>query len=127
MIDSMGHLNNAVYLTLFEEARWEWMTRRGFGYDYIQSHQLGFTVLEAHLKYLQEITLRERIEISCQFTSYKKKIGIIDQTITRSDKSTDPACQARFTIGLFDLKKRRLLPPSSDWLKAMGLSSLYQP
>ena len=30
-LDTFGHMNNAMYLTLFEEARWEFITQRGFG------------------------------------------------------------------------------------------------
>ncbi len=30
-LDSFGHVNNATYLNLFEEARWDWITARGYG------------------------------------------------------------------------------------------------
>ena len=30
-LDTFGHLNNATYLQLFEEARWDYITNRGFG------------------------------------------------------------------------------------------------
>ncbi len=30
-LDSFGHVNNAAYLTLFEEARWDFITKNGYG------------------------------------------------------------------------------------------------
>ena len=31
-VDSYGHVNNATYLSLYEEARWEVITPEGFGF-----------------------------------------------------------------------------------------------
>ncbi len=59
-IDSLGHVNNAVYLTLFEEARWEWITAGGYNPSRFKpkiaagaksgssapSHSLGSALLE---------------------------------------------------------------------------------
>ena len=44
-IDAFGHVNNAVYLTLFEEARWEFVTNRGYGLKQIQEKQQGPVIL----------------------------------------------------------------------------------
>ena len=30
-LDTFGHVNNATYLQLYEEARWELITRNGYG------------------------------------------------------------------------------------------------
>ena len=35
-LDSFGHMNNAVYLEIFENARWDFIHNRGFGYKHIQ-------------------------------------------------------------------------------------------
>jgi len=34
-LDSFGHVNNAAYVMLYEEARWDFITRNGFGLDYV--------------------------------------------------------------------------------------------
>ena len=39
-LDSFGHVNNAAYVMLYEEARWDFITKQGFGLDYIQKHQV---------------------------------------------------------------------------------------
>ena len=32
-LDTFGHVNNAMYLQLFETARWQWITDGGDGFD----------------------------------------------------------------------------------------------
>ena len=38
-------------------------------------------------------------------------------------KDDNLACEAIFTIGLFDLEKRRLIEPTPAWAYAVGLES----
>ena len=35
-LDTFGHVNNARYLEIFEQARWDFITDNGFGLDYIE-------------------------------------------------------------------------------------------
>ncbi len=63
-LDSYGHVNNATYVSLFEEARWEMSTQRGYGYNKIQESGKGPIILEINLKFLKEVTLRETVTIS---------------------------------------------------------------
>ena len=35
-LDTFGHVNNATYLELFEEARWDWLQQNGYGLDEIR-------------------------------------------------------------------------------------------
>ncbi len=60
-LDTFNHVNNAQYLTLFEEARWQVITERGFGLKEIQQSGTGPVVLEASLRFKREIKLREKI------------------------------------------------------------------
>jgi thioesterase-3 len=119
-IDTFGHVNNAAYLQLFEEARWDWITKNGYGIQKIRETGLGPTVLEIHLKFLKEIRLRQEIVIESKVPSYEKKIGIIEQEI--KNEKGEICCQARFTMGLFDTRERKLVLPTPEWLKAVGLA-----
>ena len=76
-LDTFGHVNNATYLQLLEEARWEFLTSQGFSLKAIHALKVGPIVLECHIKFLKELTLRQQITIESQVLSYEKKIGII--------------------------------------------------
>lgn len=119
-LDTFGHINNAAYLTLFEEARWDIITQNGFGLQRIQETGIGPTILEIKLSFLKEIRLREKIIIETQAIQYDGKVGKMRQTMIRDGEI---CCQAEFLIGLFDLKQRKLIPPTKEWLVAVGIEA----
>ncbi|WP_413586502.1 acyl-CoA thioesterase [Bdellovibrio sp. HCB274] len=118
-IDSYGHVNNATYLSLYEEARWEAITPRGFGFKDIHRLQQGPVILEVNIKFLKEIRLRENITIVSSIMDYQGKIGHMKQQMIKDDGSV--ASEAVFTFGLFDLKERKMILPTPEWKKACGL------
>jgi len=117
-LDTFGHVNNATYLTLLEEARWELITQNGYGLSYIRETGLGPTILEINLKFLKELRLREAIIIESKMLSYEGKIGKMVQTMVRNGET---CCIAEFTVGLFNVKERKLVLPTPEWLKAIGV------
>jgi thioesterase-3 len=116
-LDFFGHVNNAAYLALFEEARWELVTHNGYGIKQIQKLKIGPTILGVTLSFLREIFLREKVKIHTQLISYEKKIFKISQMIKRND---DLCCRAEFTMALFDMQNRKLISPTPEWLHAIG-------
>jgi len=118
-LDSFGHMNNAAYLVLFEEARWEFITRNGYGLKKVQELQQGPIVLELNLKFRKEITLREKIKITVELLETKKKISRFRQAMIKEDGTV--ATELELVFGLFDLRTRRLIEPTTEWKRAMGL------
>jgi len=118
-LDSFGHMNNAAYLVLFEEARWEFITRNGYGLKKVQELQQGPIVLELNLKFRKEITLREKIKITVELLETKKKISRFRQAMIKEDGTV--ATELELIFGLFDLRTRRLIEPTPEWKKAIGL------
>jgi YbgC/YbaW family acyl-CoA thioester hydrolase len=118
-LDTFGHVNNAVYLQLFEEARWEVITKNGYGLEQVMVHKKGPVILDVHLQFLQEINLREQVVIETQVEAFKGKVSVIEQCILNSQQKV--ACKARFTHAFFDLEKRRIIEPTEKWLRALGI------
>lgn len=117
-LDSFGHVNNAMYLTLFEEARWDLINRNGYGIQKIRETGLGPTILELKLRYIKELRVRDKIDIETAIVSYEKKIGKMTQRMLRDGEE---CAAAEFTFGLFSLSERKLVLPTPDWLTALGL------
>ncbi len=118
-LDTFGHVNNAAYLTLFEEARWDFITKNGYGLNKVQELQQGPVVLELSMKFKREIRLREKIKITLELLDYKGKISHFRQEMIKEDGTV--ATELELTFGLFDLKARRLIDPTPEWKKAIGL------
>lgn len=119
-LDTFGHVNNAQYLTLFEQARWQVITERGFGLREIQKSGTGPVVLEASLRFKRELKLREKIIIRTFIPTENGKIATLKQEMVK--ENGEVACEASFTIAFFDTKARKIIEASPEWRKAIGLS-----
>jgi YbgC/YbaW family acyl-CoA thioester hydrolase len=119
-LDSFGHVNNATYMTLFEEARWDVITKRGYGLDRIHSGQIGPIILEANLKFKHEVRNREKVKIVTGVLKHAGKITTLRQVMLNS--KGEEACIADFVVGLFDLKARSLIDYTPEWNQALALS-----
>jgi thioesterase III len=118
-LDTFGHVNNATYLQLYEEARWELITTNGYGLKEIRAEQKGPVVLDITISFKRELLNRDRIVIKSFVSDLKGKIMSITQQMIKEDGTL--ASEATFTVGYLDLKARRLIKPSAEWLHAVGL------
>jgi len=116
-LDTFGHVNNATYLQIFEEARWEIITARGYGLPEIMAAKKGPVVLEANIKFLKELKLRDTIQVTFEPIEMNGKIGKCIQRMINS--AGEVSCEALFTVGFFDLETRRLILPTEQWLQAV--------
>ena len=119
-LDSFGHVNNAVYVQLYEEARWDFITKNGFGLEVIQRDQVGPVLLDLQVKFRREIKNREVIKIHSQTREIlSSKMLVLDQKMIKADGKI--ASEALFTVGFFDMKQRKLIEANPLWLKAVGV------
>ena len=54
-LDSFGHVNNSVYLSYMEEARWQMMNSVEEFYSYEKDKGLFLEVIETNIKYIREL------------------------------------------------------------------------
>lgn len=118
-LDTFGHVNNAVYLQLFEEARWDIITTNGYGLKKVMESRKGPVLLEVKLEFLKELKLREKILIETTSEAYVGKVGKMQQLMINENQKV--TCKALFHFGFFDLETRKLIEPTPEWLKAIGV------
>ena len=119
-LDTFGHVNNARYLEIFEQARWDLITDNGFGLDHVKATGTGPVVLELSLRFLREVTNRQHMLIRSSIDSYEGKIGRMTQLLV--DDADRVCCEAKFVIAQWDTKTRKLIEPTPDWRRAIGLT-----
>lgn len=61
-LDSYGHVNNAVYISYTEQARWEILKNAGLLESFLQK-KLLLVVTETNIRYMRELKLFDEIEI----------------------------------------------------------------
>ena len=118
-LDTFGHVNNARYLEIFEQARWDFITDNGFGLDYVRESGTGPVILELNLRFVRELTNRQRVLIRSSVDSYEGKIGRLTQLMLDDEERV--CCEGKFVVALWDTKTRKLIPPTPEWRRACGL------
>lgn len=120
-LDTFGHVNNANYLTLYEEARWDFITKNNLGLKEILETKIGPVLLDLNLTFKAELKNRDKIKIVSQARAEmrNKFVMLLDQKMIKEDGKI--ASTLTLSVGLMDLNARKLISPTPEWLKALGL------
>ncbi len=123
-MDAFGHVNNARYLTLFEEARTELIARAPAA-DGLGGLMSGVLVARHEIDYLRQIdyaTEPVRIDVwveQVRNASFTVAYELYDREAA-ADGSLPVACRARTLLVPYDLaatRIRRLVPREQEWLR----------
>lgn len=125
-LDTFGHVNNAVYLELYEEARWDFITKNNLGMKEILETKIGPVLLDLQLTFKSELKNREKIKIVSQARPEmrNKFVMTLDQKMIRADGKV--ASTLTISVGMMDLNARKLISPNKEWLKALGLEEHFE-
>ena len=126
-LDTFGHVNNAVYLEMYEEARWDFITRNNLGMKEILETKIGPVLLDLNLTFKSELKNREKIKIISQARAEmrNKYVMILDQKMIKEDGKI--ASTMTLSVGMMDLAARKLISPTPEWLNALGLKEFIEP
>ncbi len=128
-IDSFGHVNNASYLNIFEDARWEILNKKGMNIDFIQKNKIGPVVTMVSVRYLKELKESDAILVKSTPIGYKNKfIFTMKQEIfllLDNSEEEKKSSEAYFDFALFDLTHRKILPPNDLWCDVLGLQKSH--
>lgn len=120
-LDTFGHVNNATYLEILEEARWDIIAKRGYDILAIKAKGIGPVILGFTVRFAKELTLREEIRVETQTVTYVKKIATMQQNIYND--AHELCFESTLTLGLMDMTARKLILPTPDWLQAIGIKA----
>lgn len=82
--DFYGHVNNARYLELLEEARWQYL-EAGQSLDYWSDRGLGFVVASVKINFRRPAGPNTELEILSTTTVLEGRKGVIHQDVVNRD------------------------------------------
>ncbi|HQI70477.1 MAG TPA: acyl-CoA thioesterase [Bacteroidales bacterium] len=106
-LDSYNHVNNAVYLNYYEQARWQLMKDTGL-LEKLQAEKILVVVTEINIRYSKEarlfdnILIKSKVEFSGPYIVFKQYMFNVDEDIQISHTTvkTIPLNQDRVPCGL---------------------------
>lgn len=117
-LDSLGHVNQAVYHQYAELARAEALAAAGCRIDELVTLGISPILLESRINFRRELRGTDVIEISCQATFGASNTFEIQHVITKADGRVSAVLTCR--AGLLDLKARKLVDNPRAVLESVG-------
>ena len=116
-LDSLGHLNQAVYLQYAEHARWEILRAAKLRQETLLGEGIAPVVLETTIKYRRELRAGDEVDVSCEFIWGDGRTFGVHQEIRKDDGTL--AAELDGVGGLIDLKTRKLVADPRERWKAI--------
>lgn len=113
MIDYNGHVNVAFYVKLFDEGLDILFERIGLSRTYVETRQMSFFALEAHVRYLREISLADRVRMRLRILDLDPKRIHYWMELVHADEGWLSATMESISIHV-DMGSRRPAPFPDD-------------
>ncbi len=113
-LDTMGHVNNSVYLSYFEYARVHYFNQLlGLGWDW---RKFGVLVARNEINYLKPVLLNDVPQIEILLDSIGSKSFTLAYEVTVNGELTTTG---KSVLVCFDASAQASVPVSGDWKKAL--------
>ena len=106
--DSFGHVNNARYLELLEEARWQFGEHHGL-IELLNAENLGFIIMQMNLRFRQPIVEGDTIRVLTSLIKLGTAIGEVEQLILKMENGK-LAAKSLFHFVLIDRSSGASVP-----------------
>ena len=113
-LDPQGHVNNAKYLTYFEQARVYYLIHLGlFGKD--QSFMdIGLIIADIHIKFNAPTHYGDEIKTGVHTAKIGNKSMIVEQVVVDVKTGVEMA-KGEVVIVTFDYRAKKTIPVPDEW------------
>lgn len=118
-IDVMGHVNNAIYLNYFEEARVQWFKQiAGRDWDWNEN---GIILARNEIDYIAPVLFNDRlwIDVSCEKIG-TKSMTLLYEVIAERDGNEILCAKGRSVLVSFNFKTQETTPIPDVWKAAIS-------
>ncbi|MQA63598.1 MAG: thioesterase [Actinophytocola sp.] len=116
-LDSLGHLNHAVYHQYAEVARLEWFESVGGGGNGLRDANIAPVLLETHVRFRRELRAADVVDVSLAVTFGEGKTFAMNSEIRQLDGTL--AAEIECIVGAMDMAMRKLVgDPHGEFVKA---------
>jgi acyl-CoA thioester hydrolase len=120
-LDSLGHVNHAVYHQYAEVARMKAFVAAGCEWDGMTTRGIGPVLLSTTVNFRGELRGHDVVDVTCRAKFGTGKTFTLEQEITKADGTLSAEVYGVF--GVMDLTKRKLFPDPRAALESAGLDT----
>jgi acyl-CoA thioester hydrolase len=117
-LDPQGHVNNAKYLTYFEQARVNYLIHLGlFGKD--QSFmEIGIIIADVRVTFHAPVRFGDEVKVGVRTTRIGNKSMTLEQCVT--DQHGKVMTTGALAIVTYDYEMTKTIPVPEDWRKKIS-------
>ena len=112
-VDALGHVNNAVYLTYFEEARAAWLLELGLA----EGHDFPIIIARAEIYFRSPARFGEEIEIGVRAGRFGTKSFDLEYELKADGR---PIAEGKTTCVAYDYERGETVAVPDDWRRALA-------
>ncbi len=117
-LDSLGHVNHAVYHSYGEVARMKGFGAAGCDWERLSERHIGPVLLSTTVNFRRELRAGDVVDVSCSAKFGDGKTFTLEQMITKADGTL--SAEIYCVLGMMDLEARKLLPDPRAVLESAG-------
>ncbi|GAB1509118.1 acyl-CoA thioesterase [Actinophytocola sp. KF-1] len=120
-LDSLGHVNHAVYHQYGEVARMKAFAEAGCDWDELMRRRVGPVLLSTTVNFRSELRGNDVVDVTCRAKFGTGKTFTLEQEIVKADGTLSAEMYGVF--GVMDLDARKLFPDPRAALESAGLDT----
>ncbi len=113
-LDPQGHVNNAKFLTYFEQARIEYLIEMGFFTKDQSFMEIGVIVADVHIAYREPVYFGQNIKVGIRVIKLGNKSMTCEQTVVDADSGKELA-KGELVIVTYDYKAGKTISIPNEW------------
>jgi acyl-CoA thioester hydrolase len=113
-LDPQGHVNNANYLTYFEQARVAYMIELGLFTKDQSFMKIGVIIADVHIAYFEPIYFGQNIKVGVHTAKFGTKSMTWEQNIVDAGTGKEFA-RGEVIIVTYDYKQEKTIPIPQEW------------
>ena len=117
-LDPQGHVNNAKYLTYFEQARVYYFMKLGLFSKDQSFMEIGVIVADIHITYQSPTHYGDNIKTGAKVTKIGNKSMTVEQCVMDADGKV--MAKGEVILVTFDYKTMKTIPVPDDWNKKLN-------
>ena len=115
-LDPQGHVNNAKYLTYFEQARIAYWIEMGFFTKDQSFMEIGVILADVHLTYLEPVYFGQQIKVGVHVARLGNKSMTWEQNIIDVESDKELA-KGEVVVVAYDYTEEKTIPIPQEWRK----------
>jgi acyl-CoA thioester hydrolase len=113
-LDPQGHVNNAKYLTFFEQARVRYMIHLGLFTKDQSFLDIGVIIADAHVAFLAPVHYGDEVKVGVRISKLGNKSMTFEQTIVNIVSGEEMA-KGEVVVVTYDYRARKTIPVPDEW------------